>query len=71
MRYCEVLQRGGARVYRCAIKAPRVTRTGTYGTGRAPQSGCFGLLLLIIIIVLSYVTPWKIIKYKGYCEVAM
>ena len=29
LRYCEVLQRGGAKVYRCAIKAPRVTRTGT------------------------------------------
>ena len=43
MRYCEVLQRGGAKVYRCSIKAPRVTRTGTYSTGRAPQSGCFGL----------------------------
>ena len=28
LRYCEVLQRGGAKVYRCAIKAPRVTRTG-------------------------------------------
>ena len=27
--YCEVLQRGDAEVYRCAIKAPRVTRTGT------------------------------------------
>ena len=40
MGYCEVLQRGGAKVYRCAIKAPRVTRTGTKGTGRALQSGC-------------------------------
>ena len=29
LRYCEVLQRGGAYVYRCAIKALRVTRTGT------------------------------------------
>ena len=29
LRYCEVLQRGGAKVYRCAIKAPRETRTGT------------------------------------------
>ena len=37
MRYCEVLHRGGALVYRCAIKAPRVTRIGTYGTGRAPK----------------------------------
>ena len=27
--YCEVMQRGGAYVYRCAIKALRVTRTGT------------------------------------------
>ena len=27
--YCEVLQLGGAKVYRCAIRAPRVTRTGT------------------------------------------
>ena len=35
-RYWEVLQRGGAWVYRCAITAPRLTRTGTYGTGRAP-----------------------------------
>ena len=32
MWYCEILQRGGA----CATKAPRVTRTGTYGTGSAP-----------------------------------
>ena len=29
MRYCEVLQRRGAKVDRCAIKARRVTRTGT------------------------------------------
>ena len=29
LRYCEVLQRGGAKAYRCVIKAPRVTRTGT------------------------------------------
>ena len=29
LRFCEVLQRGGAKVYRCAIKAPRVTWTGT------------------------------------------
>ena len=29
LRYCEVLQRGGAKINRCAIKAPRVTRTGT------------------------------------------
>ena len=42
-RYCDVLQRGGAQVYRCAITAPRVTRTGTYGTGRAPKRGCIGL----------------------------
>ena len=27
--YCEVLQRGGAKVYRCEIKVPRETRTGT------------------------------------------
>ena len=48
--YCEVLRRGGAKVYRCAIKAPRVTRTGTSGTGRAPQSGCFGLHLILYSI---------------------
>ena len=29
LRYCEVLLRGGAKVYRCAITAPHVTRTGT------------------------------------------
>ena len=29
MRYCEVLQRAGVKVYRCAIETPRVTRTGT------------------------------------------
>ena len=46
-RYCEVLQRGGAKVYRCAITAPRVTRTGTYGTGRAPYKGCIGLHLIL------------------------
>ena len=49
-RYCEVLQRGGAKVYRCAIKVPRVTRSGTQGTGRAPQSGCIGLHLILYSI---------------------
>ena len=32
LRYCEVLQRGGAQMYRCTITAQRVTRTGTYGS---------------------------------------
>ena len=27
-------------MYRCVITAPLVTRTGTYGTGRAPYKGC-------------------------------
>ena len=45
MRYCKVLQRGCPEVYRCAIKVPRVTRTGTQGKCRAPQSGCIGLHL--------------------------
>ena len=35
LRYNDALQRGGAYVYRCSITAPRVTRTGTYGTGRS------------------------------------
>ena len=35
-QYCEVLQRGGVYKYRCAARAPRVTRTGTYGRDRAP-----------------------------------
>ena len=35
---------------RCAITAPRVTRTGTYGTGRAPQRGCIGLHLILYSI---------------------
>ena len=39
---CEVLLRVGAYVYRCAPKTPRVTRTGTYGPGRAPKVGAFG-----------------------------
>ena len=29
VRYYEVLLQGGAYVYQCAIKAPRVTQTGT------------------------------------------
>ena len=36
LRYSEVLQRGGVYLYRCATRAPRVTRTFTYGPGRAP-----------------------------------
>ena len=44
LRYCEVLQPGGAKVYRCAIKAP--CNPDWQGTGRAPQSGCFGLHLI-------------------------
>ena len=27
-------------MYRCATRAPRVTRAGTYGPGRAPLRGC-------------------------------
>ena len=34
LRYSEVLQRGNELVYRCATRAPRVTRTGIYGPGR-------------------------------------
>ena len=37
-------------MYRCAITAPRVTRTGTYGTGRAPYKGCIGLHLILYSI---------------------
>ena len=37
-------------MYRCAITAPRVTRTGTYGTGRAPYRGCIGLHLILYSI---------------------
>ena len=37
--YREVLQRGGAQVYRCTTRAPRETRTGTHGPGRAPLRG--------------------------------
>ena len=42
--YC-VLVRGGALVYRCATKAPRVTRTVTCSTGSASLRGCIGLHL--------------------------
>ena len=45
--YCKVLQRGDAYVYRCATRAPGVTRTGTYGTGRAPQRFYIGLHLTL------------------------
>ena len=37
-------------MYRCAITAPRVTRTGTYGTGRAPFKGYIGLHLILYSI---------------------
>ena len=47
MLYCKVLQRGGASVYRCVTRAPRVTRTGTYGPGRAPLRGCTELHLIL------------------------
>ena len=50
LRYCEVQQWGGTKVYLCAIKALRATRTGTYGKGRAPQSGCFRLHLILYSI---------------------
>ena len=46
--YCKVLQRGGAKVYRCATRAPRITRAGTYGPGRAPlRLECTGLHLIL------------------------
>ena len=47
LQYREVLQRGGAEVYRCATRAPRITRTGTYGSSRAPLRGCIGLHLIL------------------------
>ena len=50
LRSCEVHQRGGAKVYRCAIKAPRVTRTGTYGSCRSPKRGRIGLHLILCSI---------------------
>ena len=34
----------------CAITAQRITRTGTYGTERAPQRGCIGLHLILYSI---------------------
>ena len=37
-------------MYRCAITAPCVTRTGTYGTGRAAYKGCIGLHLILYSI---------------------
>ena len=37
-------------MYRCAITPPRVTRTGTYGRGRAPYRGCIGLRLILYSI---------------------
>ena len=52
LRYCVVLQRGGAQGYGCATKAPGVTRTFTYGICRAPWSGCIGLHLISYSIVL-------------------
>ena len=35
---------------RCAITPPRITSTGIYGTGRAPQRGCIGLYLILYSI---------------------
>ena len=37
-------------MYRCAMSARRVTRTSTYGTGRAPQRRCIGLHLILCIV---------------------
>ena len=49
LQYCEVVQRGGA--YKCTdvrpCRAPRVTRTGTYDSGRAPLRGWTGLHLIL------------------------
>ena len=45
--YCKVLQRGGAKVYRCATRAPLATHRATYAYGpfRALLSGCIWLHL--------------------------
>ena len=48
--YCKVLQRGGAYVYRCATRIPRVTSAGTYDTGRAPLRRCTWLHLILLSI---------------------
>ena len=46
LRYCEVLQQGGAEVNRCATRTQRITCTATYGPGRAPLRGYIGLHLI-------------------------
>ena len=50
LRYWEVLQRGDANECLWATKTPRVTRSGTYGKGKAPLKGCIGLLLILNIM---------------------
>ena len=37
-------------MYRCAIRARRVTHTGTHGSGRAPQLWCIGLHVILYSI---------------------
>ena len=44
LRYCEVPQEGGTKVYPCANRALSVTCTSTYGPGRAPLRGCTGCI---------------------------
>ena len=50
LRYCEVLHQGGAWVYRCATRAPHVTRTGTYCPSRTPLRESVGLHLFLYSI---------------------
>ena len=41
-------------MYRCATRAPRVTRAGTYGPGRVPLRGCTGLHLILYFIEMNF-----------------
>ena len=47
LQYWEVLQRGGAKEWVRATKAPRVTRAGTYSKCTAPLRGFFGFLFIL------------------------
>ena len=47
-------------MYRCAITPPRVTRTGTYGTGKAPYRGCKTMIVSRSRTVHPQLTPFTL-----------
>ena len=65
MLYCKVLQRCGAQVYRCATRAPRVTRASTNGLGRAPFRGCTGLHLILWSIHTTATDQWREMSHSN------